>query len=97
MTRHSRRVGLTSNRWPTFLRDPEASETDKHAALQFCATPTSRRKVFCLTCQDTGTAIIVGKKGQRVWTGGCDEAVLARGVITHIPEIPRYSRAAGYV
>ncbi|XNM59154.1 fumarate hydratase [Escherichia coli] len=36
------------------------------------------------TCQDTGTAIMSGKKGQRVSTGGCDEAALARGVLTLI-------------
>ena len=31
-------------------------------------------------CQDTGTAIVMGKKGQAVWTGGDDEAAIARGV-----------------
>ncbi|XPE44391.1 fumarate hydratase [Shigella flexneri] len=78
MMRRSCCVWRTNNRWPTLLRDPEASENEKHVALQSCVTPTSRRKRF-LTCQDTGTAIIVGKKGQRVWTGGGDEVALARG------------------
>lgn len=60
-----------------------------------CATPTSRRKAVLPTCQDTGTAIIVGKKGQRVWTGGGDEAALARGVYnTYIEDNLRYSQNA---
>jgi len=47
------------------------------------------------TCQDTGTAIIVGKKGQRVWTGGVDEAALSRGVYnTYIEDNLRYSQNA---
>ncbi|XPE46145.1 fumarate hydratase [Shigella flexneri] len=47
------------------------------------------------TCQDTGTAIIMGKKGQRVWTGGGDEAALARGVYnTYIEDNLRYSQNA---
>ncbi|MCS5807488.1 fumarate hydratase [Klebsiella pneumoniae subsp. pneumoniae] len=52
------------------------------------------------TCQDTGTAIIMGKKGQRVWTGGGDEAALAQGCTTPIPKITcalLTERAAGYV
>ena len=51
------------------------------------------------TCQDTGTAIIMGKKGQRVWTGGGDEAALAQGVYNTYTEdnllLPE--RPAGYV
>ncbi|MBN0544923.1 fumarate hydratase, partial [Pseudomonas aeruginosa] len=47
------------------------------------------------TCQDTGTAIIMGKKGQRVWTGGGDEAALAQGVYnTYIQDNLRYSQNA---
>jgi fumarate hydratase class I len=47
------------------------------------------------TCQDTGTAIIMGKKGQRVWTGGGDEAALARGVYnTYTEDNLRYSQNA---
>jgi fumarate hydratase class I len=44
-------------------------------------------------CQDTGTATIVGKKGQRVWTGGRDEEHLSRGVYeTYTKENLRYSQ-----
>ncbi|MDK7286293.1 fumarate hydratase, partial [Bifidobacterium bifidum] len=44
---------------------------------------------------DTGTAIIMGKKGQRVWTGGGDEAALAQGVYnTYTEDNLRYSQNA---
>ncbi|EIS7899153.1 class I fumarate hydratase [Escherichia coli] len=77
------------------LRDPEASENDKYVALQFLRNSDIAAKGVLPTCQDTGTAIIVGKKGQRVWTGGCDEAALARGVYnTYIEDNLRYSQNA---
>ncbi|EHC42820.1 Fumarate hydratase class I [Salmonella enterica subsp. enterica serovar Give str. S5-487] len=50
------------------LHDPEASENDKYVALQFLRNSEIAAKGILPTCQDTGTAIIVGKKGQRVWT-----------------------------
>jgi fumarate hydratase class I len=47
------------------------------------------------SCQDTGTAIVIGKKGQRVWTGGDDEAALARGIYdTYTRTNLRYSQLA---
>lgn len=49
------------------LDDPEASENDKYVALQFLRNSEIAAKGILPTCQDTGTAIIVGKKGQRVW------------------------------
>ena len=49
------------------LHDPEASENDKYVALQFLRNSEIAAKGVLPTCQDTGTAIIVGKKGQRVW------------------------------
>ena len=76
------------------LRDPEASENDKYVALQFLRNSDIAAKGVLPTCQDTGTAIIVGKKGQRVWTGGGDEAALARGVYnTYIED---YKSVRGY-
>ena len=46
-------------------------------------------------CQDTGTAIILGKKGQGVWTGGGDEAALSEGVYNaYTKENLRYSQMA---
>ncbi|EFQ9670829.1 fumarate hydratase [Salmonella enterica subsp. enterica serovar Typhimurium] len=77
------------------LRDPQASENDKYVALQFLRNSDIAAKGVLPTCQDTGTAIIVGKKGQRVWTGGGDEAALARGVYnTYIEDNLRYSQNA---
>ena len=77
------------------LNDPEASENDKYVALQFLRNSDIAAKGILPTCQDTGTAIIMGKKGQRVWTGGGDEAALARGVYdTFIEDNLRYSQNA---
>ncbi|ALR77274.1 class I fumarate hydratase FumA [[Enterobacter] lignolyticus] len=77
------------------LRDPQASENDKYVALQFLRNSDIAAKGVLPTCQDTGTAIIMGKKGQRVWTGGGDEAALARGVYnTYTEDNLRYSQNA---
>ena len=77
------------------LRDPEASENDKYVALQFLRNSDIAAKGVLPTCQDTGTAIIVGKKGQRVWTGGGDEEALSKGVYnTYIEDNLRYSQNA---
>ena len=77
------------------LTDPEASENDKYVALQFLRNSEIAAKGILPTCQDTGTAIIMGKKGQRVWTGGGDEAALSQGVYnTYISDNLRYSQNA---
>jgi len=77
------------------LADPEASENDKYVALQFLRNSEIAAKGILPTCQDTGTAIITGKKGQRVWTGGGDEAALSQGVYnTYIEDNLRYSQNA---
>ncbi|MGG7668667.1 class I fumarate hydratase FumA [Yersinia sp. J1] len=77
------------------LDDPEASENDKYVALQFLRNSEIAAKGILPTCQDTGTAIIVGKKGQRVWTGGNDAEALSRGVYnTFIEDNLRYSQNA---
>ena len=75
------------------LSDPEASDNDKYVALQFLRNSDIAAKGILPTCQDTGTAIIMGKKGQRIWTGGNDEAALARGVYnTYTEDNLRYSQ-----
>ena len=51
------------------LTDPEASENDKYVALQFLRNADVAAKGVLPFCQDTGTAIIHGEKGQQVWTG----------------------------
>ncbi|RSK70295.1 fumarate hydratase [Enterobacter huaxiensis] len=77
------------------LSDPQASENDKYVALQFLRNSEIAAKGVLPTCQDTGTAIIMGKKGQRVWTGGGDEAALSQGVYnTYIEDNLRYSQNA---
>lgn len=77
----------------SILTDPEASENDKYVALQFLRNSEIAAKGVLPTCQDTGTAIIMGKKGQRVWTGGGDEAALTRGVYnTYTEQNLRYSQ-----
>lgn len=77
------------------LSDPEASENDKYVALQFLRNSEISAKGILPTCQDTGTAIIVGKKGQCVWTGGNDAEALSRGVYnTFIEDNLRYSQNA---
>ena len=62
------------------LHDPEASENDKYVALTMLRNAEVACKGQLPFCQDTGTAIIVGKKGQQVWTGGGDEEALSLGV-----------------
>ncbi|MBX9446533.1 class I fumarate hydratase FumA [Dickeya chrysanthemi] len=77
------------------LHDPEASENDRYVALQFLRNSEIAAKGILPTCQDTGTAIIVGKKGQRVWTNGNDAEALSHGVYnTFIEDNLRYSQNA---
>ncbi|MEI7229664.1 class I fumarate hydratase FumA [Pectobacterium carotovorum] len=77
------------------LHDPEASENDKYVALQFLRNSEISAKGILPTCQDTGTAIIVGKKGQNVWTGGNDAGALSKGVYnTFVEDNLRYSQNA---
>lgn len=77
------------------LHDPEASENDKFVALTFLRNAEISAKGVLPFCQDTGTAIIMGKKGQQVWTEGNDEEALSEGVYnTFINENLRYSQNA---
>ena len=77
------------------LNDPEASENDKYVALTFLRNAETSVKGQLPLCQDTGTAIIHGEKGQQVWTGFCDEEALSLGVFkTYTEENLRYSQNA---
>ena len=77
------------------LRDPEASENDRYVALQFLRNADTAAKGVLPFCQDTGTAIIHGEKGQQVWTGFEDEEALSRGVFnTYTQDNLRYSQNA---
>ncbi|WP_067214708.1 fumarate hydratase [Stappia indica] len=61
------------------LDDPEATENDKFVAFDLLKNANISAHGVLPMCQDTGTAIIMGKKGRRVWTDGSDEAKLAEG------------------
>ena len=77
------------------LSDPEASDNDKYVALTFLRNAEVAAKGMLPFCQDTGTAIIHGEKGQQVWTGYCDEEALSLGVYkTYTEENLRYSQNA---
>ena len=77
------------------LSDPEASENDKYVALTFLRNAEVASKGVLPFCQDTGTAIIHGEKGQQVWTGYSDEEALSLGVYkTYTEENLRYSQNA---
>ncbi len=75
------------------LDDSQASENDKYVALTFLRNAEVSAKGKLPFCQDTGTAIIMGKKGQQVWTDGNDEEALSKGVYkTYTEENLRYSQ-----
>lgn len=77
------------------LHDPEASDNDKYVALTFLRNAEVACKGLLPLCQDTGTAIIHGEKGQQVWTGIDDEEALSRGVYdTYTQDNLRYSQNA---
>ena len=77
------------------LTDPEASDNDKYVALSFLRNAEVASKGKLPLCQDTGTAIVHGEKGQQVWTGFCDEEVISRGVYnTYTQDNLRYSQNA---
>src|SRR5262249_1666975 len=61
------------------VEDPEATNNDKSVAFEFLKNANISAGGVLPMCQDTGTAIIMGKKGRLVWSGGDDEAALAEG------------------
>ncbi len=77
------------------LHDPEASANDKFVALTMLRNAEIAAKGQLPFCQDTGTAIIHGEKGQHVWTGCNDEEKLSHGVYkTYTEDNLRYSQNA---
>ncbi len=75
------------------LADPEASENDKYVALTLLRNAEISAKGVLPFCQDTGTATIIAKKGQQIWTGTNDEEALSLGVYkTYTEENLRYSQ-----
>ncbi|MEI8311675.1 MAG: fumarate hydratase [Verrucomicrobiota bacterium] len=77
------------------LEDPEASENDRTVALTLLRNAEVSAHGVLPFCQDTGTATVVAKKGQQVWTGGHDEESISRGIYeTYTGENLRYSQTA---
>src|SRR5512134_2304901 len=62
------------------LDDPEASPNDRFVALELLKNANIASGYVLPGCQDTGTAIVMGKKGQYVITGGGDEEAISRGI-----------------
>jgi fumarate hydratase class I len=77
------------------LEDPQSSSNDRYVALEMLKNVVISAEGEYPMCQDTGTAVIMGKKGQNVWTGYSDEEALSRGVFNAYTENNlRYSQNA---
>lgn len=77
------------------LDDKEASANDKFVALQLLKNACIAAGMVLPSCQDTGTAIVMGKKGQQIWTDGNDEEALSKGIFrTYTETNLRYSQMA---
>jgi len=77
------------------LADREASDNDRFVAYDFLKNANIAAGGVLPMCQDTGTAIIMGKKGRLIWTGGDDEAALAEGARdAYLKRNLRYSQLA---
>ena len=77
------------------LDDPEASDNDRYVATTLLKNAEIAAEGILPFCQDTGTAIVMGKKGQNVWTGGGDAAALSHGIYDcYTRENLRYSQTA---
>lgn len=76
------------------LKDTEASSNDQFVALELLKNANIAAGRILPGCQDTGTAIVAGKRGQYVWTDGNDEEHLSRGIFdTYTGTNLRYSQA----
>jgi fumarate hydratase, class I len=77
------------------LDDPEASSNDRFVALDLLKNANIAAGRVLPMCQDTGTAIVMGKKGQQVWTAGDDAAAISAGIRrTYTETNLRYSQVA---
>ena len=77
------------------LDDAEASENDRFVALEMLKNANVSAGMNLPSCQDTGTAIVIGKKGENVFTGAHDEEALAHGIYdTYTGTNLRYSQMA---
>jgi fumarate hydratase class I len=77
------------------LDDPEATSNDKFVAYDLLKNANIAAGGVLPMCQDTGTAIIMGKKGRLIWTDGDDEAALSEGARdAYLKKNLRYSQVA---
>ena len=77
------------------LDDPEASKNDRFVALELLKNANISAGMVLPGCQDTGTAIVMAKKGQQVWTGADDREALSRGIFqSYAEDNLRYSQIA---
>ncbi|HQT39621.1 MAG TPA: fumarate hydratase [Acidocella sp.] len=77
------------------LKDPEASGNDRYVAMEFLKNANIAAAGILPMCQDTGTALVFGKKGQNVWVQGNEEEALSYGVHrTYTETNLRYSQMA---
>ena len=79
----------------SILDDPEASDNDRFVALELLKNANIAAGMVLPSCQDTGTAIVMGKKGQYVWTDGNDAEAISKGIYrTYTETNLRYSQMA---
>ncbi|MFH2057528.1 MAG: fumarate hydratase [Pseudomonadota bacterium] len=77
------------------IDDPESSDNDRYVALELLKNAVIASQKIYPMCQDTGTAIVMGKKGQDVWTGADDEKALSEGAYNaYTQNYLRYSQNA---
>lgn len=77
------------------LDDPEASANDKFVAVELLKNANIAANMVLPGCQDTGTAIAMGKRGNLIWTDGEDEAAISKGVFNTYTETNlRYSQVS---
>ena len=80
-------------KWAEILSDPQSSPNDRGVAIALLNNAEIASEFVLPLCQDTGTATIVAKKGQQVWTEARDEEYLSQGVHkTYTEENLRYSQ-----
>ncbi|MFV1991057.1 MAG: fumarate hydratase, partial [Acidimicrobiales bacterium] len=90
LLRHDHLTQLAS-----ILDDPESSNNDRFVATELLKNANVAAGMVLPSCQDTGTAIVHGYKGQQIWTEGDDEAALSEGIFTTYTETNlRYSQMA---
>lgn len=77
------------------MEDPDSSDNDRYVALELLKNAVIAAQKMYPMCQDTGTAIIMAKKGQQVWTWSDDEEELSKGVFeAYTQNYLRYSQNA---